>query len=367
MDTKSLIQRKKTVPIRVGSNIIGGDNPVSIQSMTNTRTEDHEATIRQITELAEAGCDIVRCAIPNQEALDSFKSIRRTCKIPLVADIHFSYELAIKAIEAGADKVRINPGNIGSIQKVNAIIDAAKNSNIPIRIGVNSGSLEQDIYQKYSGPTPEALVASALNSIHVFEDRGFGSLVVSLKAADVWTTIHACRLFSQKSDYPLHIGITESGTLRSGTIRSSVGMAILLSEGIGDTLRISLSAPPIEEVHVATEILKSLGHRTGPTVIACPTCGRTDINVSQIAEHIESLVSSLTIPIKIAVMGCVVNGPGEAREADIGIAGGNGSGVLFMKGKEIKRVPEDQLIAVLWEHIQMFNDEYAQKKMNRVL
>ncbi len=347
-----MFKRKQTRQVKVKDVPIGGKSPVVIQSMTNTPTTDTEATLAQIKELTDAGCEIVRIAIPDQKSIKAFSTIRQSTDIPLIADIHFQYRYAIAAIEAGADKVRINPGNIGSKERVKAVIDAAKHANIPVRIGVNSGSLEKDLLQKYGGPSPEALVESALRYIQMMEGFNFENIVLSIKASDILTTVSACLLLSKSCRYPLHLGITEAGTIRSGSIRSSVGIGILLAQGIGDTIRISLSGDPVKEIYVAKEILKSLELASGPVVIACPTCGRTKMEVTHLAEKVEDMVSHITKPIKIAVMGCIVNGPGEAREADIGIAGGIKKGVIFKYGKEIAKVKEDDLLDTLWKHIQ---------------
>lgn len=331
---------------------IGGNAPVVIQSMANTPTEDVEATLSQIDRLTKAGCKIVRIAVPNKTAGLSFAKIRAQTDVPLVADIHFQHELAIMAIEAGADKIRINPGNIGSEDRVKKVVDAAAAAGVPIRIGVNSGSLEKYLLEKHGGATPQALVESAVGYIRMMDRFSFGNIVLSIKASDVETTIGACRLLSQASDVPQHIGITESGTLKSGTIRSSVGIGALLAGGIGDTIRVSLCSDPVNEVVVGIEILKSLGLARGPMVIACPTCGRTQIDVETLAQKVEALVASVSAPIKIAVMGCIVNGPGEARDADIGVAGGRHEGQIFIKGKPVEKVPEDKLLDVLWGYIQ---------------
>lgn len=347
-----MINRKKTRQVKVRNIAIGGDAPVAIQSMTNTKTTDVEATLKQIEQLSDAGCAIVRVSIPDKESLAAFAEIRKQTDIPLVADIHFQYNLAIDAIKVGADKVRINPGNIGSKERVKAIIDAAEKAGIPVRIGVNSGSLEKSLLEKYGRPTPEALVESALGYVQMMEEFRFEDFVLSIKAADVITTIDACRLLTTQCDYPQHIGITESGTVRTGAIRSSVGLGVLLAEGIGDTIRVSLSGDPVEEVYVAKEILKSLGLASGPVVIACPTCSRTQIDVAVLVEKVEKMVAAITAPVKIAVMGCIVNGPGEAREADVGITGGKDSGVIFMQGEEVERVKEEELLDVLWKYIQ---------------
>jgi (E)-4-hydroxy-3-methylbut-2-enyl-diphosphate synthase len=347
-----MITRKQTRQVLVRTVPIGGNAPVVVQSMTNTPTEDVESTVGQIERLAAAGCAIVRVAVPNQNAAHAFAKIRAQTDMPLVADIHFQHELAIAAIEAGADKVRINPGNIGSEANVKRVVDAAKAAGIPIRIGVNSGSLEKRLQEKHGGPTPAALAESATGFIRMMERLSFDAIVLSIKASDVPTTIAACRLLSQGTDVPQHIGITESGTLKSGTIRSSVGIGALLADGIGDTIRVSLCSDPVNEVIVGIEILKSLGLASGPIVIACPTCGRTQIDVETLAQKVEAMVAPLTVPIRIAVMGCIVNGPGEARDADIGIAGGRHEGQIFIKGKPVEKVPEDKLLEVLWKHVQ---------------
>ena len=346
-----MVHRKKTKTIQVGNIPIGGLNPVVIQSMTNTPAHDPTACIRQIRRLERAGCTIVRVAVPDLAAVESFKEIRKKISTPLVADIHFDYRLAIEAIRAGADKIRINPGNIGSKERVKAVIDAARAAGIPIRIGVNSGSLEKKILSKYGKATPEALVESALGYIELFEKCAFKDIIVSIKASDIPTTIESCTLLSAQSDVPLHVGITESGTIKSGTIRSSVGIGTLLARGIGDTIRVSLSGDPVKEIYVAKEILKSLDLYEGPVVIACPTCGRTNIDLSKLALRVESLVNKLGVPLKVAVMGCVVNGPGEAKDADIGVAGGKGEGLLFIKGKPLKKVPETEILTALEKEI----------------
>lgn len=346
------MKRTQTRQVTVRGVPIGGDAPVVIQSMANTDTEDVEATLAQIEALTEAGCRIVRLAIPHKRAAGAFAEIRSRTEVPLVADIHFQHALAVAAIEAGADKVRINPGNIGGREHVKVVADAARAAGIPIRVGVNSGSLEKDILEKHGHPTPQALCESALRNIRLMEDLGFGDVVVSIKASDVPTTVEACRLLAEQSDCPQHIGITESGTVRTGTIRSSVGIGTLLAEGIGDTIRVSLSGDPVQEIYVAREILKSLKLAPGPTVVACPTCGRTRIDVAALAATVEDMVAGLDATITIAVMGCVVNGPGEAREADVGVAGGVGEGRIFRKGLEVEKVSEDKLLERLWHHVQ---------------
>ena len=351
-----MITRKKTRQILVRNVPIGGVAPVVVQSMTNTSTDNVDATLAQIAQLVNAGCKIVRIAVPNRNAALAFAKIRKGTQVPLVADIHFQHELAIAAIEAGADKVRINPGNIGSPDKVKKVVDAAKAANIPLRIGVNSGSLEKTFLEKYHGPTPQALVESALGFIRMMESFSFGNIILSIKASDVLTTIDACRLLSKETDVPQHIGITESGTLKTGTIRSSVGIGALLAEGIGDTIRVSLCSDPVNEVYAGIEILKSLGLAKGPMVIACPTCGRTQIDVVALAEKVEAMVSPLSAPIKIAVMGCMVNGPGEAADADVGIAGGKHEGQIFVKGKMVEKVPEDKLLEALWGYVKKLTE-----------
>ena len=351
-----MITRKKTRQIIVRNIPIGNNASIPVQSMANTNTEDVDATLAQITTLANAGCKIVRIAVPSKNAALAFAKIRKGTQLPLVADIHFQHELAIAAIEAGADKVRINPGNIGSPDRVKKVVDAAKAANIPLRIGVNAGSLEKALLEKYRGPTPQALVESALGFIRMMETFSFDNIILSIKASDVLTTIDACRLLSKETDVPQHIGITESGTLKTGTIRSSVGIGALLAEGIGDTLRVSLCSDPVNEVHAGIEILKSLGLASGPMVIACPTCGRTQIDVVALAEKVEAMVAPLSAAIKIAVMGCVVNGPGEAADADVGIAGGRHEGQIFVKGKMKEKVPEDKLLEVLWGYVKKLTE-----------
>ncbi len=351
-------ERKKTKEISVRGIKIGGNAPVVIQSMTNTPSGDIDATLKQIEKLTAAGCRIVRIAVPDENSVRSFEQIRKQTDAALVADIHFNYKLAIAAIEAGADKIRINPGNIGSDQRVKMVVDAAASANIPIRIGVNSGSLEKKLLQKYGSASPEALLESAQNYISMMNSWNFSNIIISIKASDVLTTIKACRLLAANSDVPQHIGITESGTVRSGSIRSAVGIGTLLAEGIGDTIRVSLSGDPVEEIYVAKEILKSLNLMEGPVVIACPTCGRTQIDVSSLANQVEQIVSGIQTPVKIAVMGCVVNGPGEARDADIGIAGGKHEGLLFIKGEPICKVPENELLSKFREIL----DQQIRKK-----
>lgn len=340
--------RENTKVIQIGDKVIGGGNAVLIQSMTNTRTDDVEATVKQIQALTKAGCDIIRCAVPDMKAALAIKEIKQHITIPLVADIHFDYRLAIAAIENGADKIRINPGNIGSIEKVKAVVEKAKEKNIPIRVGVNSGSLEKDLLEKYKGVTAKGIVESALNKVKIIEDLEYDNLVISIKSSDVLMCVKAHELIAQKTNYPLHVGITESGTILSGNIKSSVGLGIILHQGIGDTIRVSLTSDPLEEIKTAKLILKTLGLRKGGIeVVSCPTCGRTKIDLIQLANDVENMVADIPLDIKVAVMGCAVNGPGEAREADIGIAGGIGVGLLIKHGEIIKKVPEEELLSTL--------------------
>lgn len=339
-------ERRKTRRIRVGGVPVGGGAPVSVQSMTNTDTRDARATLAQIRSLAREGCEIVRVAVPDAAAVRAFGKIRAGSPIPVIADIHFDHRLAIACADAGAAALRINPGNIGGERNTLEVLRAARANGIPVRIGVNSGSVEKDLLEKYGGPTPAALVASAARCLKICEKARFRALKFSLKASGVATTIDAYRLFSRRFDYPLHIGITEAGTLFSGTVKSSVGIGALLSEGIGDTLRVSLTGPPEEEVRVGWQILKSLGLRSrGPDFVSCPTCGRTAIDVVEIAAEVERRLSDLRAPLKVAVMGCAVNGPGEAREADVGVAGGKGEGLIFLKGKIVRKVKEKDIVA----------------------
>lgn len=347
------MHRMKTKEIKVGNIYVGGDYPITVQSMTNTDTRNVEATVAQILKLEDAGCDIIRCAVPDMEACEALKSITKRINIPLVADIHFDYRLALKAMENGISALRINPGNIGSRDRVKLVAECAKEKAIPIRIGVNSGSLEKELLEKYGRVCPEALVESALRHVDMLEMENFYDIVISIKSSDVIQMIDSYRLISKKVDYPLHIGVTESGTIWRGTIKSSIGIGALLSEGIGDTIRVSLTEDPIEEVKVGKEILKSLGHiKEGVTFISCPTCGRTQIDLIKIAKEVESRLSNLNKNIKVAVMGCSVNGPGEAREADIGIAGGHGEGLIFRKGEILRKVKEEELIDALIEEIE---------------
>lgn len=353
--------RDNTKVIRIGDRVIGGGNPILIQSMTNTKTEDVEATVAQILRLEEAGCEIIRCTVPTMEAAQALKEIKKQIHIPLVADIHFDYRMAIAAIENGADKIRINPGNIGSIDRIKAVVDCAKEHNVPIRIGVNSGSLEKELVEKYHGVTAEGIVESALDKIRIIEELGYENLVVSIKSSDVLMCAKAHELIAEKCPYPLHVGITESGTVFSGNIKSSIGLGIILSQGIGDTIRVSLTGDPVEEIKTAKLVLRTLGLRKGGIeVVSCPTCGRTQIDLIKLANEVETMVAGIPLDIKVAVMGCVVNGPGEAKEADLGIAGGKGEGLLIKKGKVIKKVPEDQLLMTLKEELTLLVEERQQ-------
>ncbi|OQY53444.1 MAG: 4-hydroxy-3-methylbut-2-en-1-yl diphosphate synthase [Desulfobacteraceae bacterium 4572_88] len=345
-------QRKKTRRIAVGNVKIGGGAPIAVQSMTNTFTQDIPATIAQIRGLEKAGCEIIRVAVPDEEAATAIAAIKKEISIPLIADIHFDYRLAIAATKAGADGLRFNPGNIGSEKKVRELVDCAKDFNLPIRIGVNSGSLEKELLKKYSGVTPEAMVESALRHVDLLTSLDFHQIKISLKASDVERTVAAYRLLSSKTDFPLHVGVTEAGGLFPGTVKSSIGIGMLLAEGIGDTFRVSLTRDPLEEIRVGYEILRALDIRhRGPEIISCPTCGRCRINLFKIVEQVETALLTSDLPIKIAIMGCVVNGPGEAKEADIGIAGGDGVGILFRKGEVVKKFPQDRLVEVLLEEI----------------
>ena len=336
-----------TKVVKIGDRVIGGGNPILIQSMTNTKTEDVAATVAQIQALTAAGCDIIRCAVPTMEAAEALTEIKKQVNIPVVADIHFDYRLALAAIEHGADKIRINPGNIGSTERVRAVVDAAKERGIPIRVGVNSGSLEKDLVEKYHGVTAEGIVESALDKVHLIEDMGYDNLVISIKSSDVLMCVKAHELITKQTNYPLHVGITEAGTLTSGNIKSAIGLGIILNQGIGDTIRVSLTGAPIEEIKSAKLILRTLGLRKGGIeVVSCPTCGRTKIDLIGLANEVEKMVQDIPLDIKVAVMGCVVNGPGEAREADIGIAGGIGEGLLIKKGEIIKKVKEEKEYSV---------------------
>lgn len=346
------MKRDNTKVIRIGNVAIGGGNPIAIQSMTNTKTEDVEATVAQILALEKVGCEIIRCTVPTMEAAEALKEIKKRIHIPLVADIHFDYRLAIAAIENGADKIRINPGNIGDISRVKAVVDKAKEYNIPIRVGVNSGSLEKNLVEKYGGVTAEGIVESALDKVHIIEELGYDNLVVSIKSSDVLMCVKAHELIAEKCQYPLHVGITEAGTILSGNIKSSVGLGIILHEGIGDTIRVSLTGDPLEEIKSAKLILRTLGLRKGGIeVVSCPTCGRTKIDLIGLANQVEEMVQDIPLDLKVAVMGCVVNGPGEAKEADIGIAGGIGEGLLIKKGEIMKKVKEEELLETLRQEL----------------
>lgn len=334
--------------VQIGNRVIGGGNPILIQSMTNTKTEDVAATVDQINRLAAVGCDIIRCAVPTMEAAAALKEIKKQVSIPVVADIHFDYRLAIAAMENGADKIRINPGNIGSAERVKAVVDVAKERNIPIRVGVNSGSLEKELVAKYRGVTAEGIVESALDKVKWIEDMGYDNLVISIKSSDVMMCVKAHELIAKQTEHPLHVGITESGTIISGNIKSSIGLGLILNQGIGDTIRVSLTGDPLEEIKSAKLILRTLGLRKGGIeVVSCPTCGRTQIDLIGLANQVENMVADIPLDIKVAVMGCVVNGPGEAKEADIGIAGGIGEGLLIKHGEIMKKVPESELLETL--------------------
>ena len=348
------MKRDETKVIQIGNVKIGGGNPVAIQSMTNTKTEDVEATVAQILALEKAGCEIIRCAVPTMEAAQALREIKKQIHIPLVADIHFDYRLALAAIENGADKIRINPGNIGAEDRVRAVVEKAKEYQIPIRVGVNSGSLEKELVEKYHGVTAEGIVESALDKVHMIENMGYDNLVVSIKSSDVLMCAKANELISEQCIYPLHVGITESGTLYSGNLKSAVGLGIILYQGIGDTIRVSLTGDPLEEIKSAKQILKTLGLRKGGIeVVSCPTCGRTKIDLIGLANQVETMTGEFPdLDIKVAVMGCVVNGPGEAKEADIGIAGGIGEGLLIKKGEIIRKVKEEELLSVLRDELE---------------
>ena len=347
-----------TKVVKIGDRVIGGGNPILIQSMTNTKTEDVAATVAQIQALTAAGCDIIRCAVPTMEAAEALTEIKKQVSIPVVADIHFDYRLALAAIEHGADKIRINPGNIGSTERVRAVVDAAKERGIPIRVGVNSGSLEKDLVEKYHGVTAEGIVESALDKVHLIEDMGYDNLVISIKSSDVMMCVKAHELIATQTDHPLHVGITESGTIIRGNIKSSIGLGLILHQGIGDTIRVSLTGDPLEEIKSAKLILRTLGLRKGGVeVVSCPTCGRTRIDLIGLANQVENMVADIPLDIKVAVMGCVVNGPGEAKEADIGIAGGIGEGLLIKNGEVYKKVPEGELLEALRYELLHWNEQ----------
>lgn len=344
--------RERTKKVQIKDRVIGGGSPILIQSMTNTKTEDVESTVAQILALERAGCEIIRCTVPTLEAARAIAEIKKQIHIPLVADIHFDYKMAIAAMENGADKIRINPGNIGSADRVRAVVDVAKERNIPIRVGVNSGSLEKNLVEKYGGVTAEGIVESALDKVHMIEDMDYDNLVISIKSSDVMMCVKAHEILAGKTVYPLHVGITESGTVQSGNIKSAIGLGLILNQGIGDTIRVSLTGSPIEEIKSAKLILRTLGLRKGGIeVVSCPTCGRTRIDLIGLATRVEQLVADYPLDIKVAVMGCVVNGPGEAKEADLGVAGGVGEGLLIKKGEIIKKVPESELLSALKEEL----------------
>lgn len=347
-----MFDRSQTKQVNIGGVVIGGGNPIAIQSMCNTPTENVEATVAQILALEEAGCQIIRCTAPTIEACKAISEIKKRIHIPLVADIHFDYKMAIASIENGADKIRINPGNIGGKEKLEAVVAVAKERNIPIRVGVNSGSLEKEIVAKYGGVTAKGIVESAIDKVHMIEDAGYDNMVVSIKSSDVMMCVEAHKLVSESISYPLHVGITEAGTLISGNIKSSIGLGLILNQGIGDTIRVSLTGDPIEEIKSAKLILRTLGLRKGGIeVVSCPTCGRTKIDLIGLANKVETMVAGYDLDIKVAVMGCAVNGPGEAKEADLGVAGGIKEGLLIKKGEIVKKVPEEQLLAVLKQEL----------------
>jgi (E)-4-hydroxy-3-methylbut-2-enyl-diphosphate synthase len=349
--------REQTKVVQIGDRKIGGGNPILIQSMTNVPTEDTDACVEQILRLEAAGCEIIRCTVPTKEAAESIARIKKRIHIPLVADIHFDYRMAIAAIENGADKIRINPGNIGSRDKVEAVVRVAKERNIPIRVGVNSGSLEKELVEKYGGVTAEGIVESALDKVHLIEEMDYDNLVISIKSSDVMMCVKAHQLLADQTSYPLHVGITESGTVTSGNIKSAIGLGLILNQGIGDTIRVSLTGDPVEEIKSAKLILRTLGLRKGGIeVVSCPTCGRTKIDLIGLANQVEDMVADIPLDIKVAVMGCAVNGPGEAKEADIGIAGGIGEGLLIKKGQIVKKVPEEELLSCLRDELLHWND-----------
>ena len=343
--------------VKIGNRVIGGGNPIMIQSMTNTKTEDVAATVAQIQKLTAAGCDIIRCAVPTMEAAKALAEIKKQVSIPVVADIHFDYRLAIAAMENGADKIRINPGNIGNAERVKAVVDVAKERGIPIRVGVNSGSLEKELVAKYNGVTAEGIVESALDKVKLIEDMGYDNLVISIKSSDVMMCVKAHELIAKQTEHPLHVGITEAGTIISGNIKSAIGLGLILNQGIGDTIRVSLTGDPLEEIKSAKLILRTLGLRKGGIeVVSCPTCGRTQIDLIGLANQVENMVADIPLDIKVAVMGCVVNGPGEAKEADIGMAGGIGEGLIIKHGEVFKKVPEGELLEALRYELLHWNE-----------
>lgn len=351
-----MASRDNTRVVKIGDRVIGGGNPILIQSMTNTPTEDVAATVNQILKLEKAGCEIIRCTCPTLEAAKAIGEIKKQIHIPLVADIHFDYKMAIAAMENGADKIRINPGNIGSADNLRAVVDCAKERNVPIRVGVNSGSLEKELVEKYNGVTAKGIVESALDKIHMIEAAGYDNMVVSIKSSNVLMCVEAHKLIADKMSYPLHVGITEAGTITSGNIKSALGLGLILNSGIGDTIRVSLTGDVLEEVKSAKIILRTLGLRKGGIeVVSCPTCGRTKIDLIGLANQVETLVQGYDLDIKVAVMGCVVNGPGEAKEADLGIAGGKGEGLLIKKGEIIRKIPEDKLLDALKDELDNWN------------
>ena len=353
------MKRVETLEVKIGDRIIGGGHPIAIQSMTNTKTEDVAATVEQIERLTRAGCEIIRCAVPTMEADAALTEIKKQIRIPLVADIHFDYKLAIAAMEHGADKIRINPGNIGSEDRVRAVVDVAKERNIPIRVGVNSGSLEKELVEKYHGVTAEGIVESALDKVKMIEEMGYDNLVISIKSSNVMMCVKAHELIAKQTNHPLHVGITEAGTIISGNIKSAIGLGLILNQGIGDTIRVTLTGDPVEEIKSAKLILRTLGLRKGGIeVVSCPTCGRTRINLIELANQVETMVAEFPLDIKVAVMGCVVNGPGEAKEADIGIAGGIGEGLIIKHGEVYKKVPEDQLLSELRKELEKMAKEH---------
>ncbi len=361
-----MIMRRKTKTISVGKVKIGGDAPIAVQSMTNTDTRDVDATVAQIEQLTDAGCDLVRVAVLDRQAAAAIRSIQDKISIPLIADIHFQHGLAIAAMENGVDAIRINPGNLGGEEKTRRVVEAAKFHNVPIRVGVNSGSIEKDLLEKYGYPQPgqcRALIESALRNVRLVEKYGYDQIKISIKSADVLTTVSSYRELAAATDYPLHIGVTEAGGLIAGTVKSSVGLGMLLADGIGDTLRVSLTRDPVEEVRVGFELLRSLKLRErGPELISCPTCGRTEINLFSLAEEVEKIVQVMDVPLKVAVMGCVVNGPGEARQADIGVAGGKGVGLIFKKGVIWKKVEESELLTVFTDELKKMNQEWKMRQ-----